>query len=320
MSRHELEQDIGTRLALTQRENDPIAKARLLDGVIDELIADSNAVLDNYQDEICQFITDDHPDVRLIITKFIIHAIQVDLDSLTTLSTTINELLSDISSQVVRKSLIMLVHMCNLVAKHEKLDMPVKEALTDILAGVLARLSSDNDGIRTQALRTIESYCTLKDPQCEPMIQSARQSVKDFLKQPIISSGNIITGLYSLWRLAKFNPSRHLSFMIQQYESVHANLPPTLSATQVENVRKILKLQLLDILKTTPQTQPYHPQISQLLTDLGVKESEFNQAISSSGGSKSEKRKRKEKNHRATEMPPYPLGEKSGLTGPACRR
>ena len=85
------------------------------------------------------------------------------------------------------------------------------------------------------------------------MVDSAMQSVKDFLKEPIISSGNIVTGLFSLWRLAKKEPTRHLGFMVQQYESVHANLPPTLSATQVQNVRKILKLQLLDILKSTSQ-------------------------------------------------------------------
>ena len=49
MARHEDVEDIATRLAQTQRELDPIAKSRLLEGVIDELIADSSAVLDNYQ-------------------------------------------------------------------------------------------------------------------------------------------------------------------------------------------------------------------------------------------------------------------------------
>ena len=49
MARHEDVEDIATRLAQTQLETDPIAKSRLLEGVIDELIADSSAVLDNYQ-------------------------------------------------------------------------------------------------------------------------------------------------------------------------------------------------------------------------------------------------------------------------------
>ena len=105
--------------------------------------------MDNYQDEICQFASDESADVRLTVTKFIIHAIKVDLDSLTTLCTTINELLSDVASNVVRKTLIMLVHVCFTVSKSEKLEMPIKEALLDILAAVQGRLSSDNDGIRT---------------------------------------------------------------------------------------------------------------------------------------------------------------------------
>ena len=65
-----------------------------------------------------------------------------------------------------------------------------------------------------------------------------------------------------------------------QYESVHASLPPTLSATQVQNVRKILKLQLLDVLRTTAgAAQPHHSQIYQLLADLGVQRREFDAAI-----------------------------------------
>ena len=157
MSRHD-DQDIGSKLATAQREVDPSSKVRLLDSVIEELISDQTAVLDNYQDEICQFATDESADVRLVVTKFIIHAVKVDLDSLTTLCTTINELLSDVASSVVRKTLIMLVHVCFTVSKSEKLEMPIKEALLDILTAVQAKLSSDNDGIRTGCFTCEISY------------------------------------------------------------------------------------------------------------------------------------------------------------------
>ena len=44
MSRHD-DQDIGSKLATAQREVDPISKVRLLDSVIDELIADQVQVV-----------------------------------------------------------------------------------------------------------------------------------------------------------------------------------------------------------------------------------------------------------------------------------
>ena len=139
--------------------------------------------------------------------------------------------------------------------------MPVKESLVAILTEVQALLSHDNDGIRTQSVRAIESFCALPH-ECRPLVESAKASIKNFLKEPHITSGNIVTGLMSLSRLAKYDNS-YLSFMVTQYESIHSNLPPTLSVTQVQNVRKIVKIQLLDILRTVPGAQPFHSNIYQ---------------------------------------------------------
>lgn len=139
--------------------------------------------------------------------------------------------------------------------------MPVKESLVAILTEVQTLLSHDNDGIRTQSVRAIESFCVLPH-ECRPLVESAKASIKNFLKEPHITSGNIVTGLMSLSRLAKTDNS-YLSFMVTQYESIHSNLPPTLSVTQVQNVRKIVKIQLLDILRTIPSAQPFHSNIYQ---------------------------------------------------------
>ena len=69
--------------------------------------------------------------------------------------------------------------------------------------------------------------------------------------------GNIVTGLLSLARLVK-KEQNHLAFLVAQYESIHTNLPPTLSVTQVKNVRKIFKIQELIhsiIFKTCPKNK-----------------------------------------------------------------
>ena len=85
--------------------------------------------------------------------------------------------------------------------------------------------------------------------------------------------------------------------VVIQFEFVHANLPPTLSATQVQNVRKIMKIQLLDLVRTSPNASSCLNNIYQLLLDLGVTKSEFEKALSQLGTSAArptDKRKRKE--------------------------
>ena len=154
------------------------------------------------------------------------------------------------------------------VKSRDKFDMPVKESLVAILTEVQALLSHDNDGIRTQSVRAIESFCALPN-ECRPLVESAKESIKNFLKEPHITSGNIVTGLMSLSRLAKSDNS-YLSFMVTQYESIHSNLPPTLSVTQVQNVRKIVKIQLLDILRTVPGAQPFHSNIYQASFQIDI--------------------------------------------------
>ena len=73
--------------------------------------------------------------------------------------------------------------------------------------------------------------------------------------------------------------------VVIQFEFVHANLPPTLSATQVQNVRKIMKIQLLDLVRTSPNASTCLNNIYQLLLDLGVTKSEFEKALSQLGSS-----------------------------------
>lgn len=52
-----------------------------------------------------------------------------------------------------------------------------------------------------------------------------------------------------------------------------ANLPPTLSKSQVNSVRKHMKMQLLNLLKQ-PASYDSHRNICTLLTDLGASQSE----------------------------------------------
>ena len=267
------------------------------------ILKDSSLVLDNYQDEICQFVTDESYEVRCTTLRFIFYAIRMDSDSLTALSATIIDLLNDTFFRVVRTTLIETIKMVGRLQQRDKIEMPVKEALMQIMIAIHTLLSHDNDGIRTQALRTVEAFCYLPS-DCRAINEYALSSIKDFLKLSHITSGNIITGLYSLYRLTKSDPS-NIAFLVSQYELIHSNLPPTLSVTQVKNVRKIVKIQLLDVLRNVSGVQIHHQSIFQLLSDLGVSKKDFEAAINISTG-KSEKRKK-----RTQEMDGAPSSKKS---------
>lgn len=60
-----------------------------------------------------------------------------------------------------------------------------------------------------------------------------------------------------------------MSRVINALEALHANLPPTLSKSQVSSVRKHLKLQLFLLCKH-PMALGYAPQLTTLLSDLGA--------------------------------------------------
>uniref|UniRef100_A0A8D3BJF4 Symplekin n=1 Tax=Scophthalmus maximus TaxID=52904 RepID=A0A8D3BJF4_SCOMX len=90
---------------------------------------------------------------------------------------------------------------------------------------------------------------------------------------PAISSINLTTALGSLATIARQRPM-FMSEVVQAYETLHANLPPTLAKSQVSSVRKNLKLHLVAVLKH-PCSLEFQGQISTLLLDLGMPQSEI---------------------------------------------
>lgn len=56
--------------------------------------------------------------------------------------------------------------------------------------------------------------------------------------------------------------------VVSAIESLHGNLPPTLTTTQVNSVRKKLKTELIGLVKH-PAAYDYLDTISPLLTELG---------------------------------------------------
>lgn len=66
--------------------------------------------------------------------------------------------------------------------------------------------------------------------------------------------------------------------VIQALGDLHTTLPPTLTQSQVNSVRKHLKMLLINLIKH-PSSNDHMPQLTQLLMDIGMTTSEINKAL-----------------------------------------
>ncbi|KAJ0006009.1 hypothetical protein NQD34_015903 [Periophthalmus magnuspinnatus] len=177
------------------------------------------------------------------------------------------------------------------------------DMLTNMKGEVLELLDSENDGVRTHAIKFTEALIIALSPRTQdsevPKRQendisldkvpkdhsyirydtlceegkTALEKLLKFMVHPAISSINLTTALGSLATIARQRPM-FMSEVVQAYETLHANLPPTLAKSQVSSVRKNLKLHLVAVLKH-PCSLEFHGQISTLLQDLGMPQSEI---------------------------------------------
>uniref|UniRef100_A0A8C4R8M2 Symplekin/Pta1 N-terminal domain-containing protein n=1 Tax=Eptatretus burgeri TaxID=7764 RepID=A0A8C4R8M2_EPTBU len=97
--------------------------------------------------------------------------------------------------------------------------------------------------------------------------RKAMDRLLSFMGHPAISSINLTAALGSLASIARQRPV-FMAQVVQAYEILHANLPPTLAKSQVSSVRKNLKLHLLTLLRLSAAAE-FQSQVTTLLYDLG---------------------------------------------------
>lgn len=81
----------------------------------------------------------------------------------------------------------------------------------------------------------------------------------------------------TLCLLSKSRP-KYMARVIQALGDLHTTLPPTLTQSQVNSVRKQLKMQLINLIKHS-SANDHMPQLTQLLLDIGMTTSEINKAL-----------------------------------------
>lgn len=171
-------------------------------------------------------------------------------------------------------------------------------------AEIVDMIDHDNDGIRTNAIKFLEGVVILQTyPEADGLKREndfslenipltmkliRRRKLEDeavmifetlikFHAAPHISSVNLIACTGTLCSIAKLRPT-FLTPVIHALKNLHSNLPPTLSDSQMNSVRKHLKMQLLNILKM-PAAFEMQSTISNILVDLGASNSEISKAI-----------------------------------------
>ncbi|KAL8604874.1 hypothetical protein ACOMHN_028502 [Nucella lapillus] len=279
-------------------------------------------LLDNFLDEVIAFQSDRSVDVRKCIIGFMEEACKRDHACLPRVTPCIMHFLQDENVNVQKKVILSFsgLYRCALQwvgkAKTVSPEMNVVwEQVNQVKANLLELIDSDNDGIRTHVVKLLEgltltlskrlpdSDVRKKQPEfsldqlaetnrlvrmkkLEAEGQNLFLSLVQFQGSPHISSINLMTVMGALTNIAKQRTS-FFDQVVQSFEALHVNLPPTLAKSQVSSVRKNLKMQMLSLLRQSASVD-FIPQISTLLTDLGASQSEINKATP-----KEESRKRK---------------------------
>ncbi|XP_042294953.1 symplekin [Sceloporus undulatus] len=298
--------DLLNQAALISNES----KITILKQVQELIINKDPTLLDNFLDEIIAFQADKSVEVRKFVIGFIEEACKRDTELLLKLIANLNMLLRDENVNVVKKAILAMTQLYKVALQwmvKSRVINDMQEACWEMVSAmaseIIQLLDSDNDGIRTHAVKFVEGLIITLSPRMpdsevpkrhendisldrvptdHPYIKynilweegkAALEQLLKFMVHPAISSINLTAALGSLASIARQRPM-FMSEVIQAYETLHANLPPTLAKSQVSSVRKNLKLHLLSVLKH-PASVEFQAQITTLLMDLGTQQAEI---------------------------------------------
>ncbi|XP_071079022.1 symplekin-like isoform X1 [Haliotis cracherodii] len=303
--------ELLNQASLAQRDAQKISNLRQ----VQELIVHKDpTLLDNFLDEILAFQSDRAVDVKRFVIGFMEEASKKDPEVLSKVLPSLNMLLADENVNVQKKVILTSIQMFKYTIQwlsKAKTPTPEKTASWEQMHTLKTRLfemlDSENDGIRTHVVKFLETVVLVlskrsadSDAQKQKegdvsldMVPDGRHYLKlkkledqglktfemmlHFLGSPHISSINLMTVMGALTNVARQRPL-FFDQVVQAFEALHVNLPPTLAKSQVASVRKNLKMHMMSLLKH-PASVDYVTQITTLLTDLGASQSEVSKFL-----------------------------------------
>ena len=246
------------------------------------VIHQSDDILDNFLDEVIAFQSSRCPDVRRFVVGFLVLACKKDNECFPKLIVNLKLLVMDENANVTKRAIQAATLLYRLFLKWiVKLTKVTEEAnstwevwsqIKDLICATIE--SSENEGVKTQAIKFMEmlvvsqtsgdQWTVMDDAvpldRVATRLQVTQQELQEeanrVFEQLVIlhgtvhvSSVNLMACMQSLVLIAKQRSRLFMGKVIQTLEALHANLPPTLSKSQVNSVRKHLKMQLLMLLK-----------------------------------------------------------------------
>ncbi|EFO27641.2 symplekin [Loa loa] len=293
----------------------------------------SSSLLDNFLDEMLEFVVENDSKMRCFVASFIEKACKKDCEVMKKAVVSLSYLIQAAgvgTVSVIKKVITVCSQLYPLILKWAAGSRSVEvarcwEAFSVLKGRIMQHIDSDNEGIRTQTIRFLEAVIlaqTLRTEESEKgrgdnmclneigrdhrfisyrkMESEATlnfNSLLDHTSSAHISSLNLLTCLTCICNIAQQRP-QFMQRVVGALEALHVNLPPTLATSQVKSVRKELKMHLLRLLRH-PSSIPFHPRIMILLTDLGAAQSEVLRALPSA----SEQRKKSHRNNESSDEP-----------------
>ncbi|ODN04325.1 Symplekin [Orchesella cincta] len=313
--------ELLTKATVTESEK---VKLENLMRVKEIIINKQPALLDNFLNEMLDFQTDNNADVRCYILEFVEDACKTDPETIPKVLHNMMLMLQDKSVTVQKKAVqviaklykFTLMWLCRSKSVTEEMEA-AWSAVCDLKKYILNLIDSDLDGIRTHAVKFIESvillqtasepdsfkrandFClddvpiTVKVARPRKLEEDSRNLFDELLKfhgSRHATSVNLMTCMGSIVLISKMRP--HLmGRVVTAMEKLNVILPPTLERSQVTSVRKYMKVQLIGLLRH-PKAIDYYDNITTLLTDLGATHSELHKALPNWDQIRAEKRKR----------------------------
>ncbi|XP_008544685.1 symplekin [Microplitis demolitor] len=292
-------------------QNDQI-KVGNLNKIQEYLINKDPQLMNIYLNEVLQFCSDRNAEVRKTIAGFIEQAGDKTPEKIPQMLTPLLRLINDevpaVSKRAVRASgRILRAALKWIVSSSSAVVTPEMETawnqLSTLKVQIINMIDSDNDGIRTQAVKFLEGVVLLQthiDPDMPkkpgdfsledvPLtlkiarrrkLEEEANHVMDLLIKfhgsPHVSSVNLMTCMGSLAQIAKMRP-QFMTKVIEALQRLQGDLPPTLSDSQLTSVQKQLKTTLLALMKH-PASIEHVQTIVKQLTQLGAKEQDIMKA------------------------------------------
>ncbi|XP_013162080.1 PREDICTED: symplekin isoform X2 [Papilio xuthus] len=282
-------------------------RANLLRKIMEVMIHQAPQTIPMYIENVLSFVSDKSTDVKKQVVAFIEELSKQYPEYLPKIIGQLQMLVIDsviaVQKRAIQAASIayrnVLIWLCKSNAEIQEMQH-VWEHLNKLKLLILNMIDSENEGIRTHSIKFLEEVVLLQSSSedsedeftldklpahlpflkrhaLEEEAEHIFQLLLKFHNSQHISSVNLMACMTTLCLLAKLRP-KYMPRVVQALGDLHTTLPPTLSQSQVNSVRKHLKMLLLNLIKH-PSSNDMLPNLTQLLADIGMTPQEINKIV-----------------------------------------